>query len=781
MATETAADVTDDKPEAADSPRSAAYWLAQLESAGRREEDWHKQGDKVIARYMDDRRGAGTEKRVNILWANTDVQKGALFAQLGNPDVRRLFPKPGRDNKIARTAALVLERALVACNNRYEPENEIENAVEDQLLPARGQCWLEYDATVESVEEEIEQADPATGEVTMAVKTTERIVYQDARFCHVDWKDFRHGSAKAWKDVPWVARLRLFTKEDVKAKWPEKADQIRCDYVVDEQYLSKERKQGDDFKRAKVWEIWFKPLKIRVHVAEGCEVELDREEDPYRLEGFFPCPKPLYGVKTTSSLTPKPEFLQYQDQADELDRVNTRIWKLLEKLRYCGVYDASGEDGDALEGIGDLDDGQFKPYKNFRALSEGGGLAQAFQVRDLAPIAATVQSLAQRAVQLIEAIYEITGLSDILRGVSDPTETLGAQELKARSGGSRIDRKKDTVQRFVRALYRMKAELIGEHFEREQLEEMTGIRLPLAAERDAAKAQLAAMAQQAQQMAAMQAQAQAAQQQPPQPGQPPQAPQAPQQMPAMPQMPQLDADQLAELKDIAAAPTWEEVSAILRSDDRRNYKIDVETDATNYAETEEEKSQRLEFVKTMVELIQVAVQAAAASPALLGLSKELIMFAARAFKVGRTLEETLDDTFEQVASQPQQQQAAPADPLLEMRKADLQASIDKKRVDIEGQKELNVLKVEAQRIDVEAQRAKAETDAQVAAVKQQLELQKQATAALKLQLEEMKMMLGAQDRRDDAEHKREERAQKRTEGEQRLAENERRQAEKETA
>jgi hypothetical protein len=754
------ADAKGDTPPPADSPRSAAYWLAQLDSAEKREEGWRKQGDEVLARYMDDRARQGEEKRLNVLWANTDVQKGALFAQLGNPDVRRLFPKPGRDNKIARTAALVIERGLVACVNRYEADCEIEAAVEDHILPGRGVCWLEYDVRVEAVEATGVEA--GAGQLVEAQAAAERIVYQTARFCHVDWKDFRHGSGKAWRDVAWVARLMLFTKKEVEERWPDKADRIKTDYVIDEQYLTKERKQGDDFKRAKVWEIWHKPLGIRVHVAEGCDIELDREPDPYRLEGFFPCPKPLYGVKTTSSLTPKPEFLQWKDQSEELDRVNTRIWKLLEKLRYCGVYDASGEDAEALDGIGDLDDGQFKPYKNFRALSEGGGLAQAFQVRDLAPIAATVQSLAQRAVQLIEAIYEITGLSDILRGVSDPQETLGAQELKARSGGTRIDRKRKDVQRFVRELYRMKAELIAEHFERDRLEEMTGIRLPLAADRDRAKAMLQQLeAQQAAQAQALAAQQQAAQQGQ-QPGQPQQLP-----APAMPmaQLAPMDPDELAELKETADAVSWEEISGILRSDDRRNYKIDVETDATSFAETEEEKSQALEFAKVMVELIGASIQAASSVPALLDVSKELIMMVARRFKAGRTIEETLDDAFAQVASQAPQQAQAQPDPMLELRKEELQAKIMAQRAKYVMDEEAAEAKLAAEReqhaMDMELARAKHAT----AMVAEQTSRRQAENALLAAELEASDPQVRAREldlRATDMEERRKTEAEDRT-------------------
>ena len=657
---------SDDQPAEPKTRHSAAFWFEQLDAAAKREEDFRKKGGEVQCRYLDDRKGyeGGDiyERRINILWSNTELQKGALFANLGNPDVRRAFPKPGRDNKIARTSALVLERALVACGNRYDPECQIEDAVEDNLLPGRGVCWLEYEAEVEQYTEMVVQTDPETGEEAEVEQQAERVGYQDVRICHVEWKDFRHGSAKRWEDVPWVGRLRLFTKEDIEAKWPDMADAVKCDYVVEEEKSTKRGDKDQDFRRARVWEIWYKPKKIRVYVAEGTDAELQRDDDPYRLEAFFPCPKPLYAVKTTSTLTPKSEFLQYKDQADELDRVNTRIWRLLEKLRYCGVYDASGQDSDALENIGNLEDGKFLPYKNFQSLADGKGLASAFQTRDLAPIAVAIQALAERALQLIQSIYEVTGLSDVMRGATDPQETLGAQDLKARFGSTRMQTKQKNTKRFVCALYKMKAELIAEHFEREQLEEMTGIRLPLAQERDQAKALVKASEQ-----------AQAAMQQMQQQQAGGQAPGGQPQPPAMAMQPQdpfagMEAEDVEEIREIADACTWEEVSGILRSDDRRNYKVDVETDAINYAETEEEKKQRLEFVNIMVGLLTQVMMAAQTTPALWTLAKEFVMFAARAFPIGRTLEETIDDTFSQMMKSPP---TPPPDPMAEKAKADI--------------------------------------------------------------------------------------------------------------
>ena len=480
-------------------PKSARYWHNQIDAALKRDEKWRKRADDVVKRYMDERDVSDdiTTRRINILWSNTEVLKSTLFENLGKPDVRRLFPAAGRATKIARTAALVMERAMVACSNRYDIDTEFEDAIEDYLLSAKGQIWCEYDANV-----------------SMGDDGKERVTYQSVRLVHVPWADWVHGPGKKWLQVPWAGRMHLFTKDDFKTEFPDiDAEKLKIpfNFVLKEGEKRTDEQGAQDFKRAKVWEIWDKISRTRIYIADGHEWELERVDDPYRLEGFFPCPPPLMGIKRTDCLIPQPEFCQYQDQASELDRINQRIYVLVESLKYCGVYDATGDDT-ALAEVGNLDDGQFVAYKNFRTLSQGGGLAAAFQVRDLAPIAAAIQALAQRAVSLIQTIYEITGISDVIRGATDPNETLGAQKLKARFGSQRMQKRQKAVQRFVRAGHRLKAEIIAEHFELAQLRQMTGIPLPTEMERQQAKQMLSAVdARKQQEMMAQQAKQQAPQ------------------------------------------------------------------------------------------------------------------------------------------------------------------------------------------------------------------------------------------------------------------------------
>ena len=54
--------------------------------------------------------------------------------------------------------------------------------------------------------------------------------------------------------------------------------------------------------------------------------------------------------------------------------------------------------------------------------------------------------------QIIEDIYQIMGMSDIMRGATDPNETLGAQQLKTQYGSTRIRDKQQEMVRLARDL-----------------------------------------------------------------------------------------------------------------------------------------------------------------------------------------------------------------------------------------------------------------------------------------------------------------------------------------
>jgi hypothetical protein len=76
--------------------------------------------------------------------------------------------------------------------------------------------------------------------------------------------------------------------------------------------------------------------------------------------------------------------------------------------------------------------------------------------------------------QIKQAIYEIMGISDIMRGATKASETATAQRIKGSMGVSRLEDQRVAAANFVRDLLRLKAEVIAQNFDATTLSRMTG-------------------------------------------------------------------------------------------------------------------------------------------------------------------------------------------------------------------------------------------------------------------------------------------------------------------
>jgi len=95
----------------------------------------------------------------------------------------------------------------------------------------------------------------------------------------------------------------------------------------------------------------------------------------------------------------------------------------------------------------------------------------------LVPIVEWVNALRELILvrgEIKQAIYEVMGISDIMRGATNPHETATAQRIKGTMGVGRLSDQKQLVANFVRDLVRMKAEIIAKNFDAETLTRMTG-------------------------------------------------------------------------------------------------------------------------------------------------------------------------------------------------------------------------------------------------------------------------------------------------------------------
>jgi hypothetical protein len=212
--------------------------------------------------------------------------------------------------------------------------------------------------------------------------------------------------------------------------------------------------------------IWF---------AKGMDSILEERDDFLKLRGgrFEPCPKPLFANLTTSNCLPKPDFAMLQDQYNELDEVNNRISLLIIACKVTGVYDqaATGIQRMLTEGY----DNTLIPVDNWAMFAEKGGIKGTVDFLPLDMIVTALNQLQAHRQALVMQIDQLTGISDVVRGTTKASETLGAQELKAKYASVRIQRLQQDVTRFAEEILTIKGDIITQHFVPEQVVKMANV------------------------------------------------------------------------------------------------------------------------------------------------------------------------------------------------------------------------------------------------------------------------------------------------------------------
>jgi hypothetical protein len=120
-------------------------------------------------------------------------------------------------------------------------------------------------------------------------------------------------------------------------------------------------------------------------------------------------------------------------------------------------------------------DNRLIPVNTWAAFSEKGGLRGVMDFVPLDGVIATIRELTGREQALKAQIYEITGISDIVRGYSAPSETATAQQIKGQFAALRLQEQQAEVARFARDLIAMTAEIIAEHFQPQTIALMSGL------------------------------------------------------------------------------------------------------------------------------------------------------------------------------------------------------------------------------------------------------------------------------------------------------------------
>ncbi len=470
------------KPESDADAKMVQKWLKRLQ----RETEAHRSfRDSAKAAMKEFERGenssqTGTSEdndvREPIYWANTTVTAGAVFARQPKPDVRRRWTDGQADKRLA----IVIERSLSYQQDNTGFSDHSNRSVIEFLAAGLGQTRVYLETEVEE--------QPAVNEVTGelikddAGQTVMKpvVTSQRAPIEYVPWDLFRWEPVKDWEDCTWVSFDKYMS-----------ADQIEREYRVELAEGDKHASAGtqSDDKRKPgngqygalhlVHRIWDKKRRevyaICSTLSDKSRRLLDTKPDPFGLKDFFPCPRPMMMNLRSGKLCPKPDYHYISGKCQEIDRLSKRIKGLVDQIVHRGFYDS--EFSSEMGRLNSESDGALIPVNDLLGRFKDSSLNSVVITEDIREKAEVVVQLVAERERAKASLFELTGISDIIRAATKASETATAQQLKSQWANVRLSAKMREISAHFRNVFRIQSELIAEKFEPEQLTAQTGVQV----------------------------------------------------------------------------------------------------------------------------------------------------------------------------------------------------------------------------------------------------------------------------------------------------------------
>jgi len=461
------------------------YWIGEFAASDKMLRKFHKRGHRIVERFLDDRRDDGEDTdfgggtRLNLFHANIQTVQGLMYGQIPRVDVSRRYADPNDD--IARVASMILERMLNNCV--ADPGDDyrtlLKDALQDRLIPGLGAGRARYSFESEKVAHEALSMPDAMGElVELAPAYEEEIILnENCPTTYINWKDLKWSYSRTWSELRWISFRSYMNYQAVEERFGEKvAKKISFKNVK-----PNDTKNGDandtDYTnpepQAEIWEIWNKEDRKVYWYTAGMSKILESMDDPLGLSSFWPCPPFLAANTTTTLFVPKADFLLAQDLYDEIDALSTRIELITSAIRAVGVYDKSA---DGIQRIfTEAVENELIPVDNWAMFAEKGGLKGQIEWMPITDLVNTVDTLRGIREETIKLLYQVTGMSDIMRGQSEQYTSASSDQLKTKFGSARMQVLQEEFAEFATNLMKMKAEIISLHFDPQTIVKQSNI------------------------------------------------------------------------------------------------------------------------------------------------------------------------------------------------------------------------------------------------------------------------------------------------------------------
>lgn len=457
----------------------AKRWASELTAAKGFFRRWHKEADKVVKKFLDERTQEQDEwgeltTRLNLFHANITTLMSMLYGKIPKVEVDRRFADA--DDNAARVAGMILTRVL---NTDIEEAGEdmasvFRQGLQDRLLPGLGSARVQYQCNTKK-QQVPPIHHPQTGELLAEgyeeeIKDTE---WTDIVYTH--WKDILWNQCRTHGELRWKAYRSYMDKEAVLKRFPD-ADLSRINFNEKGPVpKSRGEKQYDINPQAEIWEIWSRSDHKVYWYTEGIQEILDEKEDPLQLRGFWSEPPPFIANLTTTKFLPKSDYSIAQDLYRDIDKLQTRISLLTDACKLVGIYDKSQESIKRIftEGI----ENDLIPVDNWAMFAEKGGLKGLIDWVPLDAVTNTIAVLTEKQNDKVAQLYQVTGMNDIMRGAAQSSDRTSAtrDQLEASYGSIRVEALQNEFARWVGDLQALKVEIIARFYDPQTILEQSNV------------------------------------------------------------------------------------------------------------------------------------------------------------------------------------------------------------------------------------------------------------------------------------------------------------------
>ncbi|QIC52894.1 putative portal protein [Brucella phage EF4] len=704
-----------DTLELKDEPKSSSVVLSVLQNAKDKFREWQNICDRidtVYSKYQGEKRPYSenwTDGELDLFWASYEILKPAVYAHPPKPVVSTQFKD--RDPVKSKTAEL-LERVSVSNFDRSNIDDVMCEVRDDLIFTNRGVMWLTYESE----------------------KGEQRVCIE-----HLDRMDFLHEPARKWSEVGWVARRAWMTRKELRKRFYKASGDVYKDVKLSKKREDEERGNDDKSLKGSVWEVWHRADNKVYWVSEGVDRLLDEGEPHLKLKDFFPCPRPAYGTLARRSLIPVPDYERYSVHFDKINTLTARIYLLLEKVKLKGIVAGSGDIRDAVSELIQSEDDEtviFVP-------SISSDVTNMVAWMPLAEVATAITGLIEARAKLIDDFYQLSGISDIMRGATEADETLGAQQLKGQYGSVRVRQKIDELQRIAADAVRISAEIIAEHFSKDTLLEMSQMKISTKAQiekqikgiEEAAEKELENLKKQTEKFV--------------------QENQIP---------PELQQDIQTKFKETQQAilqkyaPMLQEANSeipiediidLLRNDKSRGFAFEIASDSTILTDEIQEKASRNEFLTTFSGASHALQGLAQMGPAGSALAGGMLNFVLGPYRIGRELDGLIDNFIDEASNYQPPQEGGEQQALIEAQNKLAEAEMAKAqaqmaKVQADAQLKQAELQGKMQDLQLKAQKDAAQFEIEQGKLQLQLSKQEQEFAAKMADMEAKTNLMQAQ-------------------------------------